>query len=290
MHLRSRPWSPPTGSRGRYQPGPVRPDATLYHAPLPRPQGLDLAYRASAGTVIALPVLYLVSGILPQIDAQAWGAVTLLLSALAAGSAVRDAMKYGPGSLSRVGLGWALMGGGMLSLFAGEVAWVAYQDALGVLVPVLSAADALYFLGYLLLIAGSTLYLGFFSGAVSKGRRLGVGLSVAAASAAAAAALYPPIATSGASFSAGVEELAFAVLSLVLAFSVSLGALAFMRGRVGRAWALLLTAVFLAVAGNLVFTYALVAQHSVEASLPNVFYGAAYVIAALGFHVHAREF
>ena len=251
---------------------------------------MDLAYRATAGAVAALPVIYLASLYLPVIDARAWGALMVLLSALAAWSAVRDARKYGLGTVSKVGLGWILMGAGMFSLFVGEVVWVAYQAALGVLLPVLSLADAFYSLGYLLLLAGSLMYLGFFSGAVSLGRRAAVGLGVLAASVAVAAALYPSVMSSGTTLPAGVEELAFAFLSLVLAFSVSLGVLAFMRGRLGRAWVLLTIAVLLAAAGNVVFTYALVAQQSLAGSLPNVFYGAAYAVAALGFFVHADQF
>lgn len=240
------------------------------------------------GAVALLALAWLALGGLGQ---PAFGVAAnllhVLLLALAAAGAWRSAVLLGDGSPARPA--WRLLALGLAAFGVAEVLDAWHEVALRAARPFPSAADALFLLGYLLLVPALLVFVQVYrASGFEVGGRVQHALIALAALLAGAAAGWDTVralATSAAPLAEralGVAYVGLDFTTLALAFVLLRIAVAFRGGHVWRVWGLLLAGLVFTCAADLVFAFLNAGGLSVPRAVMEALYLLSYLALARG--------
>ena len=241
--------------------------------------------------VVALTLTYIFQGSFSDfmyLFSNAFPPIISGAAVMSVGLALRKYWGKPDDKFSRIWLAFTL---GMIFWFLGELGWAVYTLVLNVEIPYPSMADAVWLIGYIPLFVAFHAYVRNFQFTISKRlfkiSAVVIGLVCFGHFAYFVAPVFADMAGKEAVTIA--VDIAYPALDLCLLGYALLALLIFIRGRIAFAWALISSAVFMFVLGDMLFTYATLqgtyfTGHPLE--LPFHF---GYILYALAFYTHTKE-
>jgi len=171
-----------------------------------------------------------------------------------------------------------------------EATWAIYYFVLNIQVPYPSLADIFYVGGYLPIIVGLGAYLGTFRVAMSR-RRLGLAIVVIGIATTLAMGLVLPVEfAKNLSLVNLVTDMVYPVLDLVLLSLAVLSLAIFVGGTIARWWILFGLGATLYVVGDEFFLYQVAGGIYYNGGLDDLIFLVGYLVLALAFYTHRKEF
>jgi hypothetical protein len=171
-----------------------------------------------------------------------------------------------------------------------EASWAIYYFLLNIQVPYPSVADIFYIGGYFPIIIGLGAYLGTFRVAMST-RRLGLAIAIIGTAAALALAFVLPIESAqNLSLVNLATDLIYPILDLVLLSLAILSLAIFYGGSIAKWWMMFGLGAALYVMGDEYFLYQVAAGQYYNGGLDDLLFLLGYLILALAFYTHRKEF
>jgi diguanylate cyclase len=171
-----------------------------------------------------------------------------------------------------------------------EATWAIYYFVLNILVPYPSLADIFYIGGYLPIIAALGVYLGTFRVAMSR-RRLGLAIVIIGIAVTLAMAFVLPIEfAKNLSLVNLMTDMIYPVLDLVLLSLAVLSLAIFYGGTIAKWWMLFGVGATLYVVGDEFFLYQVAGGTYYNGGLDDLIFLLGYLVFALAFYTHRKEF
>ncbi|MDA4124079.1 MAG: hypothetical protein OK438_01320 [Thaumarchaeota archaeon] len=248
-----------------------------------------LGFRVWLASTVALTTTFALQSFYPDLIGPLSNALPTVCASGAFASAFLCLRRYGFGLRSFEAVWFCFALGTGLWVFA-EASWAIYYFVLDIQVPYPSLADVFYIGGYLPIIAGLGAYLGTFRVAMSR-QRLGFAIVVIAISTVLAMAFVLPteLAKSLSPFNL-MTDMIYPVLDLVLLSLAILSLAIFYGGTIARWWMLFGMGAILYVIGDEFFLYQAAGGTYYNGSLDDLLFLLAYLVLALAFYVHRKEF
>lgn len=246
-------------------------------------------YKISLILIIGLTLLYVFQGYYPEFMSFFSDAFPPLIAGAAVISSGFSLQKYWHKAREQFSIVWLCFTCGLFLWFVGKAVWAGYTLVLGVEIPYPSVADAFLISGYFPFFIALYLYVKIF-GSVLPRRTLTISLAITVILAiVVSTALIDPVMGTEADLTAMVVDFAYPILGLVLLSVAVLGLLIFLKGNLGKSWALINAAVLLNTWGHALFSYT-TSQGTYYSGHPiNLLYAVAYVFFLLAFYVHIKE-
>lgn len=245
---------------------------------------LTLAASAILGLVFGLQSLY------PSAIAGISDFFTPVLAGAATLSAVYALGNYRATTKNRLSLAWLGYAVGIALWFLGEVTWDVYIYVLGVPIPYPSVADVFYLAGYVPLILGVFSYIMIFREQVTRRRLAWAAALVLVLGSLMTLVFIAPVITEVADPLTRLFDFAYPFLDLLMLSLAVVGLMIFYGGTVAKSWLLLIGAILLNVAADFLFTYLSATGTYYDGSFDDVLFLWGYILFALAFYVHKKEF
>ena len=251
---------------------------------------VDRTYWIAAAVAVALLAVFLLQGYYPGAMETFVDVATPAAAGVAVLTALRTGKRYGPGSGAEFGRAWQLFLFGAVSWLIAEVTWSAYALLLNTPVPYPSLADVFYVAGYAFFGSGLMYYLKTFHQRLDRGDLVLVVGTLAVASFLVGVTLAGPVLLSSAPPLTKAFDLMYPMLDVVLLAGAAFGLSVFRAGRLGRPWLLIVMAMLVDVAADVVFSYMYAQGTYAYGTASDLLYIWAYVILGLAFYQHGKEF
>jgi len=247
------------------------------------------AYKTSIVLLTGLLLLYAFQGYYPEFMPFFSEAFPPLIAGAAVISSGFSLEKYWHRAKERFSAVWLFFTAGLFMWFVGETIWAGYALILNVEIPYPSVADVFRLSGYVPFFIALYLYVRTFGSALSR-KTLAISSTITAVSAIlVSAALIAPTTQAETELVTMIVDLAYPVLDLVLLSVSTLGLLVFLKGDLGKSWALISAGILLNVFGDVLFSYT-VSRGTYYAGHPvDLLFDFAYVFFLLAFYVHVKE-
>ena len=250
------------------------------------------AYAASLVLSVCLALIYLFQDQYPDFMyffSNAYFPLIAVAAVIVSGIALRKYWGNFGDKFSKI---WTYFTLGMIFWFLGELGWAIYTLLLNIEIPYPSIADIVWLIGYVPLFIALYLYIGTFQIALSKKMFAIATIAVCIASSVFLLFLVPPILadTAERDMVTLTVDLAYPTLDIVL-FSLSiLGLLIFAKGKIAQAWLLINGAILMNVMGDLLFSYTTLKGTYYNGHWSELFIAWSYILFALAFYAHKKEF
>jgi hypothetical protein len=248
-----------------------------------------LVFRVWLASTVALTMVFSLQSFYPELIGPLSNVFPTVCASGAFASAFLCLRRYGFGlrSFEAVWFCFAL-GTGLWAL--AEASWAIYYFVLNIQVPYPSLADVFYIGGYLPIIVGLGAYLGTFRVAMSK-QRLGLAIVVIGIATTLAMAFVLPIENAqNLSLVNLTTDLVYPVLDLVLLSLAILSLAIFYGGTIARWWMLFSLGATLYVVADEFFLYQVAEGTYYNGGLDDLIFLLGYLMLALAFYMHRKEF
>ena len=171
-----------------------------------------------------------------------------------------------------------------------EFSWAIYYFILNVAVPYPSIADIFYLGGYVPMILGLLFYFKTFAAGMTR-RRLALAVATIGGSAAVVVGVVLPIEFASSQPIVGaITDLSYPILDLSLLSITILSLAIFFGGSLARWWVLFAGGSVAYIVADELFLYQVAAGTYSNGSFDDLFFLLGYLLLALAFYVHRKEF
>jgi len=187
---------------------------------------------------------------------------------------------------------WLCFTLGMIFWFLGESGWAIYTLLLNVEIPYPSIADVAWLIGYFPIMAAFHWYVRTFQFTISrKMYRVGAVVIGLFCFGLFTYFIAPVLASVAENETVTiVVDIAYPTLDLSLLGYALLALMIFLKGRIAFAWALISSAVFMNVAADILFSYTTLQGTYYNGHPLELLFHFGYILYALAFYVHTKEF
>jgi hypothetical protein len=248
-------------------------------------------YKISLVLLISLTLVYAFQGYYPDFISFFSNIVIPLLACGAAVSSAFSLRKYWHKIRERFSIIWLFFTIGIFMWFIGEAIWAYYALVLGVEIPYPSIADAFWLFGYIPFFAAVYLYVKIFEPVLSR-QILTISLIISViVTVLVSVTVIAPLIGREEDLIAQVVDFAYPILDLALLSVAILGLLIFVKGNIGKSWALINAGILLNTWAEVLFVYMTSpSQNTYYNGHPiDLLYAVAYVFFLLAFYVHSKE-
>lgn len=248
-------------------------------------------YKMSLILLVALTLIYAFQGYYPDFISSFSSIVTSLLACGAAISSGFSLRKYWHKRGERFSIVWLLFTIGIFMWFLGEAIWAYYTLGLGVEIPYPSVADAFWLFGYIPFFVAVYLYVKIFGSVLSR-QTLAISLAITIVlTVFVSVSIIVPVIETEEDLTTMVLDFVYPILDIALLSVAVLGLLIFLKGNIGRSWALINAGMLLNTWADVLFIYTnSPSQKTYYSGHPiDLLYAVAYVFFLLAFYVHSKE-
>jgi len=246
-------------------------------------------YKISFILIIGLTLLYVFQGYYPGFMSFFSNAFSSVIAGAAFISSGFSLDKYWHKAKERFSMAWLCFTCGLFLWFVGEALWTGYTLVLGIEIPYPSLADVFLLSGYVPFFVALYLYVEIFGSVLSR-RTLSISLAMSVILAIfVSGALIVPVMGTEADLTTMVVDIAYPILGIALLSVAILGLLIFLKGNLGKSWALINAAVLLNTWGYVLFSYTTSRGTYYSGHPIDLLYAVAYVFFLLAFYVHVKE-
>jgi hypothetical protein len=171
-----------------------------------------------------------------------------------------------------------------------ELSWATYYFILDVEVPYPSVADIFYLAGYVPMILGLVFYFKTFSAGMTRRRLALAGVTVASSAALVVGVVLPIEFSSSLPLFDAITNLSYPILDLSLLSITILSLAIFFGGTLARWWVLFAGASVSYIVADELFLYQVAAGTYYNGSFDDLFFLLGYLLFALAFYAHRKEF
>jgi hypothetical protein len=247
-------------------------------------------YKVGLLTAVGLVLLYAFQGYYPYFMYFFSNAFPPVISGAAVLVSGLSLERYWRMSKGKFPVIWLYFTAGLLLWFLGEIVWAGYTLILGEELPYPSAADVFWIAGYIPFFIALFLYVKLFGNALNKKT---MALSMAATTILTilvVAALLIPALNAEEDLATLVMDFAYPLLDLLLFSVAHLGLLIFWRGKLGRSWLLVNTAITMDTCADILFSYTTIQGIYYCGHMLELLYHFAYLFFLMAFYIHTKEF
>ncbi len=246
-------------------------------------------YKISLILIVGLTLIYAFQGHYPNFISFFSNAFPPLIAGAAVISSGFSLQKYWHKAREQFSTVWLCFTCGLFFWFVGKAIWAGYTLVLGVKIPYPSVADAFLLSGYVPFFIALYLYVEIFESVLSR-RILIISLTITVIiTILVSTALIAPVMGTEADLTTTVVDFAYPILGLGLLSIAILGLLIFLKGNLGKSWALINAGILLNTWGYVLFSYT-TSQGTYYSGHPiDLLYAVAYVFFLLAFYVHVKE-
>jgi hypothetical protein len=247
-------------------------------------------YKVGLLTAVGLVLLYAFQGYYPYFMYFFSNAFPPVISGAAVLVSGLSLERYWRMSKGKFPVIWLYFTAGLLLWFIGEIVWAGYTLILGEELPYPSAADVFWIAGYLPFFIALFLYVKLFGNVLNKKT---MALSMAATTILTilvVAALLIPALNAEEDLATLVMDFAYPLLDLSLFSVAHLGLLIFWRGKLGRSWLLVNTAITMDTCADILFSYTTIQGIYYCGHMLELLYHFAYLFFLMAFYIHTKEF
>lgn len=245
-------------------------------------------YKSSLILLTGLTLVYSLQGFYPKFIALFSDSFLPIIAGAAVISSGFSLQKYWHKAKEQFSIVWLCFTIGLFLWFVGEAVRTGYTVVWSVETPYPSIADAFWLSGCVPLFMALYLYFDIFKSVISrKASTFAVAITASLAVFVSVGVIAPVAKT--ADLTTRMVDFLYPVLDLALLSIAILGLFIFLKGNLGKSWALITSGVLLNAWADVLFSYsklqgAYYAGHPIE-----LLYAVAYVFFLLAFYVHTKE-
>ena len=253
-----------------------------------KPLASSAGFRAWLAGSVALAAAFALQPLYASLQGAVWTLLAVACAVVVLASAFSSARRYGLVPRTRFQGAWLgfTLGAGMW--VTAEAIESSYYFVLNVPAPVFTAADLFYFGGYLFFFAGLILYFQSFGEAVKKERVAKVMTPVAVLTILTLWRIVP-LEASSSSLPATIDGLAFVLLDLVFVALAVLPLAIFAGGTIAKWLVVMCGGSVLYALADVRLVYLGADGNVQDGSLAGLLFLLAYLMFALAFYLHRRE-
>jgi len=247
-------------------------------------------YKVGLLTAMGLVLLYAFQGYYPDFMYFFSNAFPPVIAGAAVTVSGLSLGRYWRKAKGRFPVIWLYFTAGLLLWFLGEAIWAGYTLILSVELPYPSAADVFWIAGYIPFFIALFLYVKLFGSVLSKKT---LAFSMAATvilTVLVVAALLIPVLNVEEDLVTLVMDFAYPLLDLLLFSIAHLGLLIFWRGKLGKSWLLINTAIVMDTCADILFSYTTAQGTYYCGHMLELLYHFGYLFFLMAFYVHMKEF
>ena len=247
------------------------------------------AFKAWMASVAGLVAIFGFQSYYPNLIGPLSNVFPAVCASCAFASALLCLRRYGLGLRSFQAI-WFFFALGTGLWIMAETTWAIYYFLLNTSVPYPSVADVFYIGGYFPIIAALGIYLGTFHVAMSR-RRLGLAIVIIGIAVTLAMSFVLPVEfAKNLSFVNLMTDMIYPVLDLVLLSLAVLSLAIFYGGTIAKWWILFGVGATLYVIGDEFFLYQIARGTYYNGDLDDLIFLLGYLVFALAFYTHRKEF
>jgi hypothetical protein len=245
-------------------------------------------YKASLILLAGLIVVYAFQGYYPTFISLFSNSLLPAIAGAAVISSGFSLAKYWHSIGERFSKVWLYLTVGLFLWFVSEAVGIGYTLVWGVEIPYPSVADAFWLSGCVPLFVALYLYVEIFKSVLSwRTLTVSMGTTLGLATFVSVGVMAPVTETKD--LVTIVADFTYAISDTTLLLVAILGLLIFLRGNLGKSWALISSGVLLNAWADVLFSYTKLHGTYYAGHPIDLLYAVAYVFFLLAFYVHTKE-
>jgi hypothetical protein len=234
-------------------------------------------------------LIYAFQGYYPEFIGLFSNISTLVIAGAASVSSGFSLRKYWRKPKERFSVIWVCFTIGLLLWFLGEATWAVYTLYLGVEVPYSSAADVFWVAGYVPIMVALYVYIKIFGSALSRKSLFASLAATAVLATATSATLMVQVLAAKQDLLTVTINIIYLMLDFVSLSLSILGLLIFVRGNLGKSWAIIIAAALLVTWADSLFIYTASQGTYYNGHPVDLLYAFSYMFFLLSFYIHSKE-